>query len=259
MPANSCMGTVAATSLASPVTHASFSAKERKSARSATLGQRTRRRGAGGASVAVTAMAASPGVRQGIGFTRRPPRWRLIVSGERRPASGWLVGSLIRPALLFGHGWLALGDALQIFANGGRGGVSMRRVRREEFGDHRLQRAGALGRRFRRSPRSDPLLQAPRVVGAKRRPARDHLVQEHAQRPRVRLAIALAGLQALRREVRRAAEVVARDLSAERQRLRRAEVQHLDAIAGDQPDVGRLEIVVQQRRARDWPSAPAPR
>jgi hypothetical protein len=54
-------------------------------------------------------------------------------------------------------------------------------------------------------------------------------------------------VESLRREVRHAAEVVARDLPAERERLGDAEVEHLYiAVLGD-PDVSRLQVTMHQR------------
>ena len=64
------------------------------------------------------------------------------------------------------------------------------------------------------------------------RVAADHLVQQHADRPEIGVRIDVAGIETFGREIRDAAEVVARDFSAERQRLRDPEVEHLDLIAG---------------------------
>src|SRR5262249_52353427 len=50
--------------------------------------------------------------------------------------------------------------------------------------------------------------------------------------------------------IRGAAEVVASDFAAERQRLRGAKVQHLDGIARHDPDISRFQIVVQQYTTR---------
>ena len=93
----------------------------------------------------------------------------------------------------------------------------------------------------------DLLLQATRVGRLERPRAAHHLVQQHADGPQIRLRVDVAGVEALGRQIRDAAEVVARDFSAERQRLGDPEVEDLDLIARQDSDVARLEIAVQER------------
>ena len=99
----------------------------------------------------------------------------------------------------------------------------------EQLGDDRLQ-AGGHGGSSGAGGRSDSdaLLQPARVRRTKRLDAAHHLVQQHADRPEIRVGIDLAGLEPLRRQIRDAAEVVARDLPAQRQRLGDAEIEDLD-------------------------------
>ena len=120
-------------------------------------------------------------------------------------------------------------------------------VRREQLRDDRLQARGTSAVEGDRGlARADPLLQPARVRGAEGLNAADHLVEQHADRPELGLRVDLPRLEALRREVRDAAEVVARDLSAERQRLGDAEVEHLDLVSVENTNVPGLEIAVQE-------------
>ncbi len=94
------------------------------------------------------------------------------------------------------------------------------------------------------------MLQAPRVVRAEGLAAADHFVEQDSKSPRIGMQIAVAALQALRRQVRGAAEVVSGHLAAQGQGFRGAKVQDFDAIARHKPDIARLEVVVQQHATR---------
>ena len=108
--------------------------------------------------------------------------------------------------------------------------VAIRHIARQQPGDDRLQpnRTPVVEQR-RRTPRLDALLQPAGVGSLKRLDAAHHLVQQDADRPEIRLRIDVAGFEPLGRQVGDAAEVVARHLPAERQRLGDPEVEDLDA------------------------------
>ena len=137
--------------------------------------------------------------------------------------------------------------------------VALAGIRSEQLG--RRPRAAATGQSAASSGggRRDRIssLQPPRVGRAKWLLAGEHLVEQDADRPEVGVAIDVARLEPLGRQIRHAAEVVARDLAAQRQRLGDAEVEHLDLPGRREADVARLEIAVQQRAqlARRRPSA----
>src|SRR5436309_809189 len=100
--------------------------------------------------------------------------------------------------------------------------------------------------RGRRPKRSDALLQSAGIRGQKWLSAAHHLVQQHAHRPEICMSIDLARLQPLWRKVRDAAEVVTGHLPAQRQRFGDAEIENLDLIALENPNIARLQIAVQK-------------
>ena len=159
-----------------------------------------------------------------------------------------MLHSTGRPSFTFGLSDASGHEAFEILANRARIAVSIRRMPREELGHDGLQRR----RTWRpqgvgRLQRSDPLLESARVRRPKWLNAADHFVQEHSDGPEVRIGVDLARLEPLGRQVRDAAEVVARDLPAQRKRLGDSKVEDLDLVGPQHADVPRLQIAVQQR------------
>ena len=183
-------------------------------------------------------------------FRRRPSTPRLLVVLERRArASRLLVVGSVRagPPLGGCQCWRALEIALEVRANCGRRLIALDGCRREQLGDDRFEVSGAaIGKRGWRLPRDDQALEPSCVGRLKRRRAAQHLVEQHAQRPEVGVRIDLAALEPFGRQVSDAAEIIARDFSAERQRLGDPEVEHLDRAGRRDAHVAGLEISMQQ-------------
>ncbi len=112
---------------------------------------------------------------------------------------------------------LSTRKALQIVANRAGAAVALGNVWRQQLGDDRLQAGGAsaVERRWKLAS-ADALLEASRIRGPERLNAADHFVEQDADCPEFGLGVDLSRLETLGREIRDAAEVVARDFSAER-------------------------------------------
>src|SRR5205807_2754896 len=137
-------------------------------------------------------------------------------------------------------------DLFEIVADGARGSIAVFGSARKQPPDHGRQAwSAAVAQRWGRQPRLNALLKSARVWRLERQTAAHHFVQQNADCPEIRLRIDLARLEPLRRQIRDAAKVVARDLSAQRQRLGDPEIEDLDAIALGHPDVAGFEIAVQ--------------
>src|SRR6185295_18786691 len=107
-----------------------------------------------------------------LGSWTRAPR-RSFVDRASRPSLA------LRPRLR------SRGDELEIRANRAGAVIALGGRRREQLADDCLQpdRTAAVERLD--APRSNPLFETPRVGGAERRRAADHLVEQHANRPEV--------------------------------------------------------------------------
>jgi hypothetical protein len=135
--------------------------------------------------------------------------------------------------------------------NGHCRGIAVVDPARQQLADHGRQtwRAASAQRR-RRLPRSDALVEQAGVGRLERQAAAHHLVEQDADRPEIGLRIDLPRVEPFGRQVGDAAEVVARHLSAQRQRLGDSEIEDLDPIVARHLDVARLEIAVEQRAQR---------
>ncbi len=102
------------------------------------------------------------------------------------------------------------------------------------------------GECFARRIRPDRALESARVVfqtpvGTM---TADHLVEHHAQRPQIHVLVDVAGLEPFGRRIGSRPPVVGRHQRGPGERLRDAEIEHLDSIGPGDQDVIRLEVCV---------------
>jgi hypothetical protein len=103
-----------------------------------------------------------------------------------------------RPAFFLCERGVAGLNARQVVADRCRALIAIFRVRREQLGNDGLER----GRTFvaeacGRSSCADHLLEPPGVAGPERLMAAHHLIEKNAERPGIRLPIAVAALETL--------------------------------------------------------------
>jgi hypothetical protein len=131
------------------------------------------------------------------------------------------------------------------------GPVAARRITMQKLGADPPKRFGAAVRQRRGClPRQNQFFELSRVLRTIRPDAGQHLVEDHAHRPQIRMGVDVRGVQPLGRKIRKTAVGIARQLARQRQRLRDAEVEQLDLAAAVDPYVLRRDVAVDDRRHR---------